>query len=106
MQTLTIILGILLGGETLAFISFFIYLKLNKREKTTQVEAQETQTMTEQLDLVDRYRQKVLELEKERDEYWKSNYEDMHWIKDTLSHIVQYLNGNYQDFLKSKGYQE
>lgn len=101
METVTIILGILFGGETLAFISFFIYLKLNKREKTTQVEHQEIDTRLHEIDLVDRYREKVLELESQRDKFWESNHNDMQWIKDTLSNIVKYLDGPFQAWMSN-----
>lgn len=99
MEILVTILGILLGGETLGFVSFFIYLKLNKREKETQVESAETHTLSEQLDLVDKYKGMVFDLQREREEYWKSNHEDMNWIKNTLNSILLYLDGPFQKFL-------
>ena len=69
MEIAVTILSILFGTETLGFISFLIFLKLNKREKTTQVESQEIETKMHEIDLVDKYREKVLELEGQKDKF-------------------------------------
>lgn len=103
MEIAVTILSILFGTETLGFISFLIFLKLNKREKTTQVEAQEIETKMHEIDLVDKYREKVLELEGQRDRFWESSRNDMMWIKDTLGAIVKYLDGPFQEWMIKNG---
>lgn len=103
MEIAVTILSILLGTETLGFISFLIFLKLNKREKTTQVESQEIETKMHEIDLVDKYREKVLELEDQRDKFWESSRSDMVWIKDTLGAITKYLDGPFQEWMIKNG---
>lgn len=103
MEIAVTILSILFGTETLGFISFLIFLKLNKREKTTQVESQEIETKMHEIDLVDKYREKVLELEGQRDKFWESSRSDMMWIKDTLGAIVRYLDGPFQEWMVKNG---
>lgn len=103
MEIAVTILSILFGTETLGFISFLIFLKLNKREKTTQVEAQEIETKMHEIDLVDKYREKVLELEGQRDKFWETSRSDMMWIKDTLGAIVRYLDGPFQEWMIKNG---
>ena len=103
MEIAVTILSILFGTETLGFISFLIFLKLNKREKTTQVESQEIETKMHEIDLVDKYREKVLELEGQRDKFWESSRSDMLWIKDTLGAIVRYLDGPFQEWMIENG---
>lgn len=103
MEIAVTILSILFGTETLGFISFLIFLKLNKREKTTQVESQEIETKMHEIDLVDKYREKVLELEGQRDKFWESSRSDMMWIKDTLGAIVKYLDGPFQEWMIKNG---
>lgn len=103
MEIAVTILSILFGTETLGFISFLIFLKLNKREKTTQVESQEIETKMHEIDLVDKYREKVLELEGQRDKFWESSRSDMMWIKDTLGAIVRYLDGPFQEWMIKNG---
>lgn len=103
MELVVTILGIVCGAEFLGLLSFFVYLKLNKREKTTQVVAQEIETKMHEIDLVDKYREKVLELEGQRDKFWESSRSDMMWIKDTLGAIVRYLDGPFQEWMIKNG---
>lgn len=99
METVISILGILLGAETIGFISFFVYLKLNKREKTAQVVQSETNTQMQELDLIQRYKSMVFDLQEERERYWTENKNDMTWIKSTLEAIVKYLDGPFQQWM-------
>ena len=103
MEIAVTILSILFGTETLGFISFLIFLKLNKREKTTQVESQEIETKMHEIDLVDKYREKVLELEGQRDKFWTQQHTDIQWIKDTLNILIQYLDGGLQEWIAKHG---
>ena len=96
MEIVVTILGIVCTAEFLGLISFFVYLKLNKREKKTEVVSQE-------IDLAEKYINKILALEKERDEFWTQQHTDTQWIKDTLNIIVKYLNGGLQEWIVKHG---
>lgn len=104
MEIAVTILSILFGTETLGFISFLIFLKLNKREKTTQVEQQEINTQKEVLDLGSIYLQKIKELDEEKTMYYESQKKDMEFVKKLLNEIVAFLDGDFVAFQKRLQY--
>jgi hypothetical protein len=109
------ILNIVFGGTSVvAIIGWLVYRKQNKRLKDNEVKASDVDTQKQQIELVELYKDKVLELigqVSEKQDSGNSNQQKILDKLDTidervdkqearLSDIVTYLNGEFQEFLQ------
>ena len=109
---LTEILMMLLSGTTVGGIaSAIVYRRQNKKLKENEVKKDDVETQREQINLADEYLKKVLELSEQNYHAVVSNGRDNKEIIEKIDavaeeqkHIIQYLNGDYQDFLERNGF--
>ena len=102
---------LLLGGTSVAGVVTSIrYMKQNKRLKNNEVKASDVETQKAQMDLGEEYLKKVMELSELNYNQSLKNGKDNAEIIDKVKRIeqrtnsiVEYLNGDYQEYLKRKG---
>lgn len=99
---------LLLGGTSVAGVVTSVrYMKQNKRLKNNEVKASDVETQKAQMDLGEEYLKKVMELSEMNYQQSLKNGKDnaeiigkVEKIEQTTNNIVEYLNGDYQEFLK------
>ena len=109
---LTEILMMLLSGTTVGGIaSAIVYRRQNKKIKENEVKKDDVDTQREQINLADEYIKKVMELSEMNYEQAKKNGTDneeilkkIDSVAEEQKHIIMYLNGDYQEFLKRNGF--
>ena len=102
---------LLLGGTSVAGVVTSVrYMKQNKRLKNNEVKASDVETQKAQMDLGEEYLKKVMELSELNYNQSLKNGKDnaeiidkVERIEQRTNSIVEYLNGDYQDYLKRKG---
>ena len=109
---------LLLGGTSVAGVVTSIrYYKQNKHLKDNEVKANDAEvakaqidTQREQMNLGEDYLKKVMELSEMNYQQSLKNGKDnaeiidkVERIEQRTNSIVEYLNGDYQDYLKRKG---
>ena len=110
----TEIITLVLSGTTVGgAVSALFYRRQNKALKNNEVAVSTVEAKRSQMDLVEDYEKKVLELCNSTYEQTKANSLDNQKIIGKVDaiykeqqQIVEYLDGDYQKFLKSKGYQK
>lgn len=109
---LTEILTLIFGSTSLVgIVTAIVYRRQNKKLKENEVKKDDVETQREQINLADEYMHKVLELSEMNYEQAKKNGIDNEEILkkiDTVAeeqkHIIMYLDGDYQEFLKRNGF--
>ena len=106
-----IIMAVLSGTTVGGVVEAIRYRRQNKSLKENEVKKDDVETQREQINLADEYLKKVLELSEQNYHAVVSNGRDNKEIIEKIDavaveqkHIIQYLNGDYQDFLERNGF--
>ena len=106
-----IIMAVLSGTTVGGVFEAIRYRRQNKSLKENEVKKDDVETQREQINLADEYLKKVLELSEQNYHAVVSNGRDNKEIIEKIDavaveqkHIIQYLNGDYQDFLERNGF--
>ena len=106
-----VLLAVLSGTTIGGVVEAIRYRRQNKKLKNNEVKKDDVETQREQINLADEYLKKVLELSEQNYHAVVSNGRDNKEIIEKIDavaveqkHIIQYLNGDYQDFLERNGF--
>ena len=116
MDWTTFIITLLGGTSILGIVDAIRYRKKNERLKESETRNAETETQSQQMDLAEKYLEKVLSLTEKGSNTSESILARLDAVhadvvnvndrvidcRNDISSIVRYLNGGYQSFLKGE----
>lgn len=111
MMDISTILTFVFGSTSLVgLVASLIYRKQNRQLKNNEVKASNVETQKAQMDLGEEYLKKVMEISEMNYQQSLKNGKDnadiiakVDRIYTEQKSIVEYLNGDYQEYLKRKG---
>ena len=106
-----VLLAVLSGTTIGGVVEAIRYRRQNKKLKNNEVKKDDVETQREQINLAEEYMKKVMELsEMNYQQALKNGTDNENIIKkidavaEEQKHIIQYLNGDYQNFLERNGF--